>query len=174
MAEQLFEIVSRINSPEIQTWLIWIKLPMIFATLFFITVIIISLIRTPYLQLSNFGTAVEFITYRPYGMPKMKRRWQRIARRLDAGSEAEYKLAIIEADTLLDEMLQKMRLKGDTVEERLAKVTSLMIPNLEDLQNAHGIRSNIVYDPDYRLSLMEARRVLGIYEMTFENLDLFR
>jgi hypothetical protein len=174
MAEQLFDLFSRINSLELQDWLFWIKAPMIFMAVLFVVIIITAIIRTPYLQLSNFGTAVEFITYRPYGMPKMRRRWRRITRRLDAGNESEYKLAIIEADALLDEMLKKMNLKGDTVDERLAKVTPLMIPNLEDLQSAHAIRNNIVYDPDYRIGLMEARRVMGIYELTFQNLDLFR
>ena len=93
--------------------------------------------------------------------------------RLDADDEAEYKLAIIEADTLLDEMLKKMRLAGNNVDERLEKVTLFMLPSVEELKVAHRTRSSIVYDVDYRLSLQEARRVLLAYQKAFEQLDFF-
>jgi len=174
MEQQILELLSKINAPELQAEFLWIKIPFLLAFVFFVAVIVNGIFRTPYLRLSVFGDAVEILTYRPYGFPKMRRRWQKIMQRLDAGSEAEYKLAIIEADTLLDDMLKKMRLSGETVDERLQKITPLMIPNVEELTAAHHIRNSIVYDPDYRLNSNEARRVLLVYQKTFEELDLFR
>ena len=70
-------------------------------------------------------------------------------------------------------MLKKMQLSGETVDERLQKITSFMISNVEELKTAHQVRNSIVYDPDYRLSVSEARRVLLVYQATFEELDLF-
>lgn len=174
MEEQILELLSKINSPELQAKLLWIKIPFLLVVAFFITIIIIAFTRSPYLRLSLYGDAVEILTYRPYGFPKMRRRWQRIMRRLDTGNEAEYKLAIIEADGLLDDMLKKMRLGGDTVDERIGRITPLMIENVAELKTAHLVRNSIVYDPDYRLSASEARRVLLVYQRTFEELDLFR
>lgn len=173
MELQILEFVSKINAPELQAYFIWIKILFFIVITLFITMIVIGLTKTPYLQLSMIGDAVELITYRPYGFPKMGRRWQRIMRRLDAGNESEYKLAIIEADALLDEMLKKMRLAGETIDERLQKITPFMIPTVEELKTAHQVRNSIVYDPDYRISLSEARRVLLAYQKTFEDLDLF-
>ena len=174
MEEQILELLSKINSPELQAKLLWIKIPFLLVVALFVTIIIIALTRSPYLRLSLYGDVVEILTYRPYGFPKMRGRWQRIMRRLDTGNEAEYKLSIIEADGLLDDMLKKMRLAGETVDERIQKITSLMIANVEELKTAHLARNSIVYDPDYRLSSNEAKRVLLVYQRTFEELDLFR
>jgi len=153
MEQQILELLSKINSPELQATLLWIKIPFLLVVALFVIVIIISLTRSSYLKLSLFGDAVEVLTYRPYGFPKMRRRWQRVMRRLDTGNESEYKLAIIEADGLLDDMLKKMNLRGETMDDRIQKVTSLMIANVDELKTAHLVRNSIVYDPDYRLSV---------------------
>lgn len=173
MEEQILEFLSKINSSELQREIFWIKLPFFLVIALYIAVVIIVFTRSPYLRLSLFGDAVEILTYRPYGFPKMRRRWQRIMRRLDTGNESEYKLSIIEADGLLDDMLKKMNLKGETVDDRIQKITPLMIANVEELKTAHLVRNSIVYDPDYRLSASEAKRVLLVYQRTFEELDLF-
>ena len=175
MVEQVLEFLSKINSPELQNWLpFWIKIPFFGFIAFFIFVVTMACIQTPYLRLSLFGDGVELLTYRPYGFPKMRRRWQKIMRRLDTGNESEYKLAIIEADGLLDDMLKKMKLRGETVDDRIQRITPIMIENVAELKTAHQVRNSIVYDPDYRLSASEAKRVLLVYQRTFEELDLFR
>ncbi len=168
------EFLSKVNSPELQESFLWVKILFLVVIAFFVWIVAVAFTKTPYMRLSAVGDAVEMLTYRPYGFPKVRRRWQRIMHRLDTGNESEYKLAIIEADALLDEMLKRMRLAGETVDDRLQKITPLMIANVEELKTAHQIRNSIVYDPDYRLGLSEARRVLLIYQKTFEDLDLFR
>ena len=174
MEAQILELLSKVNAPELQSWLLmWIKIPFLLIIAFFVVIIFIGMFRTPYLRLSLVGDAVEILTYRPYGFPKMRRRWQKIMRRLDTGVEAEYKLSIIEADSLLDDMLKKMNLPGETVDDRIQRITPLMISNVDELKTAHQIRNSLIYDPDYRLSASEAKRVLLIYQRTFEELDLF-
>ena len=174
MVTQILEFLSKINSSELQDSIIWIKALFLLVILGFVWIIIIGLTRTPYLKLSVYGDAMELLTYRPYGFPKMRRRWQKIMRRLDTGNESEYKLSIIEADGLLDDMLKKMNLPGETVDDRVQRITPLMIENVAELKTAHQTRNSIVYDPDYRLSASEAKRVLLVYQRTFEELDLFR
>lgn len=174
MEEKILEFLAKINASELQAYFIWIKIPFFLVIAVFVLVIGIGLTRTPYLRLSMAGDAVEFLTYRPYGFPKMRRRWQRIMKRLDTGNEAEYKLAVIEADGLLDDMLKKMRLPGETVDDRIQRITPIMIDNVAELKAAHQMRNSIVYDPDYRLNVSEAKRLLLVYQRTFEDLDLFR
>ena len=174
MQQTILEFLSKINSSELQANFLWVKILFFLAIAFFVWVVVVAFTRTPYVRFSMVGDTVEILTYRPYGFPKMRRRWQRIMHRLDTGNESEYKLAIIDADALLDEMLKRMRLTGETVDERLQKITPLMIANVEELKTAHQTRNSIVYDPDYRLGLSDARRVLLIYQKTFEDLDLFR
>ena len=174
MEQQILEILSRINSSELQAQLWWIKIPFFVITGFFISIIIIALTRTPYINLSSIGDAVELVTFRPFGFPKVRRRWQKVMQRLDSDDASEHKLAIIEADALLDEMLKKMKLAGDSIEERLEKISPFMIASVEELKIAHQKRNSIVYDVDYRLNPQEARRILLSYQKAFEELDLFR
>jgi hypothetical protein len=55
----------------------------------------------------------------------------------------------------------------------LQKVTAGTLPNVEEVWEAHKIRNNIVHDPDYRLSLDEAKRALEIYEKALTDLQAF-
>ena len=172
MADRILELISRINSPEIQAKLIFLKIPFIVVTICFVGFIVYVIFKTYWIHVSFIEDSLEFITYRPVGFHRLGKRWRQIMARLETGNEAEWKLAIIEADTILDETLHKMNMEGTNVDERLKKLTSIAIPNIEELQNAHQVRSNIVYDPDYRLSIMDARRALAAYEKAFQSLDL--
>jgi hypothetical protein len=114
----------------------------------------------------------EFFTYRAYGTGTLGNRWKRVLSRLETASEEEYKLSVIEADTMLDESLKRIGFAGETLADRLNKVTVAIVPNLPEVREANRIRNNIVHDPSYRLTLAEARRIIEIYQATFQNLDL--
>ena len=92
--------------------------------------------------------------------------------RLETASEEEYKLAVIESDNMLDESLQRIGFAGETLADRLEKVTVAIVPNLPEVKEANRIRNNIVHDPSYRLTLSEAKRIIEIYQATFQSLDL--
>lgn len=114
----------------------------------------------------------EFFTYRAYGTGGLTNRWKNVLKRLETASEEEYKLAVLEADAMLDQALQRMGFIGDTLTDRLQKVSTGMLSNLSEVHQANAIRNNIVHDPNYRLTLSEARRIIEIYETTFQGLDL--
>lgn len=114
----------------------------------------------------------EFFTYRAYGTGTLGNRWKNVISRLETASEEEYKLAVIEADIMLDESLKRIGFAGETLADRLDKVSVAIVPNLPEVREANRIRNNIVHDPSYRLTLSEARRIIEIYQATFQNLDL--
>ena len=103
----------------------------------------------------------------------MVKAWAKITSRLETGLESEYKLAVIEADSILDNILNRMGFSGETLGERLNKLTVATLPNCEQVREAHKIRNNIVHDPSYRLGLDEAKRVLGIYQQALRDLQAF-
>jgi len=113
----------------------------------------------------------EIITFRPFGVRRIVKQWLGIKARLETGLEAEYKLAVIEADLMLDETLKRMGYGGETLGERLGKLTVISLPNLEEVKGAHKIRNNIVHDPDYRLSLNETKKVIAVYEKALTDLQ---
>ena len=164
-------IISHIVSPVFEGWILILKIIFIALALFFLTGILFLLFRTTWLKLFLLRDIVEFLTFRPAGVRKTEKIWNKIIARLDAGLESEYKLAIIEADSLLNDILQRMGYGGETSGERLEKLTLTALPNIEEIKTCHQIRNNIVYDPDYKLSLDEARKLLAAYEQALRVLQ---
>jgi len=115
----------------------------------------------------------EFLTYRPYGVKKIVKIWSKIKGRLESGSESEYKLAVIEADSILNDILERMGFKGETLGNRLKQVTTAILPSIEEVGEAHKIRNNIVHDPDYKLTLDQTQKALEIYERALRDLQVF-
>ncbi len=113
----------------------------------------------------------EFTTYHPYGVKKLYKQWQKIKMRLDTGLESEHKLAVIEADSILDDTLKKSGFAGETLGEMLEKLTEATVTNLSDVIGAHKIRNNVVHDPDYQMSLDEAHYAIQAYEKALTDLQ---
>ena len=107
-----------------------------------------------------------------YGLKKFIKEWKKIEERLDTGLESEAKLALIEADSLLDEALKRLGYPGESLGERLEKLAVDIMPNLSQVQEVHKIRNNIIHDPTYKLNLGEAKKALAIYEKALINLDV--
>ena len=165
-------ILSYINSPELQRVLFPLRVFFIFLGLFFAIAIILILAKTQYLRLMFVQNWKEFLTYRTYESRKMKKAWAKITKRLEGAQESEYKLAILEADEMLDDILKKMGFSGKTLGEKLEKVTPALIPSIEELKDARRTRDNILRDPDLRLSREQSQKTLGSYERVFQDLEI--
>lgn len=170
--EGLLELLSVINNPGLQSTLTpfrWIfGILGILLALFSVLVIW----RTMWLKFAFLFDFTEFFTFRPYGLRRMASKWQKIQMRLESANEAEYKLAVVEADGMLSDILMRMGFRGETLGDRLKTLSTAILANLADVERAHEIRNSVAHNPDYRLTLQEAQRTLAIYETAFTNLDL--
>jgi len=166
------DILNFITSPPFTGYLLAIKIFFIGFFLLLLTIIIILLSRTNFMPNLILEDLFEFFTYRSVGTRKLLKQWTKTRARLETGSESEYKLAVIEADSALDEILKKMGYTGETMGERLEKINVAVLPAIDEAQEAHKTRNNIVHDPDFRLSLDEARKVMAIYEKTLTELGV--
>lgn len=166
-------LIQYITSPSFNGWILILKTILIVFSLLFLTGIVLFLSRSSWLKIIFLFDIFEFFTYRPFGVKKIIKAWNKIMARLETGLESEYKLAVIEADSMLDDTLKRMGYGGETLGERLGKLTSATLPNIEEVKKAHQTRNNIIHDPDYRLSLDEAKKVLTIYEQAFRDLQAF-
>ncbi len=150
----------------------YIRIAVIVVFLIIILSIIVFLTRTNWLKYAFLERFIEFFGRRPYHQQKFLKKWENIMKRLGRESEEEYKLAIIEADEILEKILDQMKFEGETTRERLTKVPKLILDNLEEVKKAHETRDNIVHDPDYRIEKEEAERVLKVYEKALKQLDV--
>lgn len=165
-------IISYLTSAEIQATLFPVQVAFMAIIAILLGIIIFILLRTHYLQWLFFQDFVQFITMRPFGAKKITRQWNKTLERLETGSESEYKLAVIEADDILDASLKRMGYAGQTLEEKLGKLSSATLPNIQQLYEIHHLRNNIVHDPDYRLALEEAKKALDVYNQAFRDLQI--
>lgn len=93
--------------------------------------------------------------------------WDAIMRRMSTMQEAEYKLAIIEADKLFDELLKGMGYKGKDMGERLQQITPERLSNISAIWKSHKVRNFISHDTQYHLTFSEAQWVIKNYEDAF-------
>ena len=96
---------------------------------------------------------------------KMQKRWDKIKSRLKSESPSQYKVAIIEADAIAEEILGGIGYKGANMSEKLDQVGAAHLDDhLEALKGAHQIRNQIVHEADFAIDQRMAVAVVGVYE----------
>lgn len=105
---------------------------------------------------------------------RMIKAWAEVKKRIATGREAEMKLAIIECDRMLDEVLKAGGYKGETMAERLEKVTGAQLANIEKIWRAHKIRNRIVHEEGFSLKAEEVEEMINEYRKAFQEFGLLR
>ncbi len=98
--------------------------------------------------------------------------WKQILKRLHSKDQLQWKLAIMEADKILDEILKMAGYKGEIMDDRLKSLTAAQLSNLEDIKNAHRVRRQISQNPDFQITQNEAAAVIKVYNQAFAELHL--
>lgn len=92
---------------------------------------------------------------------KIKKRWTKIERRFNSGIEANYKLALIEADKLFDRVVKEM---GYGKEKKLA--------NIDEIKSAGKLKDKVVEEKKYKLSKEQTKEALEAYKNGLKELEL--
>jgi hypothetical protein len=148
-----------------------LKIIFFLLTFIFLSGTIYFLLTSGWLERIFLIDLLEFLRFKPHLMPIIGKKWKKILKRLEKGDEAEAKLAIIEADDFLNEIFGRMGYQGETLEEKLKKVKKTILPNLDEIAQAHKIKSDIVHDPSYFLTFEQAKKILEIYERALYHLE---
>jgi hypothetical protein len=100
-------------------------------------------------------------------------RWQSVQNHLSSNNPNDWKLAIIEADVLLERMLEKAGYAGNTVGERLKSASARSFATLDDAWTAHRVRNQIAHGgADFVLTQKIAKDTLILYERVFKEFDV--
>ncbi len=106
----------------------------------------------------------------PVGM--LRDRWNELLKHLESTHEAQWKMAIIEADKLVDDALAKAGYSGDTFGDRLSNIQPGTLLSLDGIWWAHKIRNRLAHEVDYFLRYTEARQAIGYFEAALSELQL--
>ncbi|OGI28750.1 MAG: hypothetical protein A2288_03690 [Candidatus Moranbacteria bacterium RIFOXYA12_FULL_44_15] len=95
---------------------------------------------------------------------KLKKRWEKIRAKVESGNESDWKVAVIEADNIIDDLIKRMGYAGENMAERLDAINPGQIENIEELWRAHQTRNRIIHEDDFKLDKASALDILGDYE----------
>ncbi|MEP7162402.1 MAG: hypothetical protein ABI747_01395 [Candidatus Moraniibacteriota bacterium] len=157
-----------INHSVLFTVLRWLL--MLYAIVLIADVVLLLLLRgvTANLKLQFFGTERPLVAKN-----SVEKRWKKIAERLDGGNPSQYKVAVLEADRLADELLTGIGYAGKNMGERLASIHPGQLESFESLKAAHEMRNRIVNEPNFSLTKEEAEKLLESYRSFMVELELF-
>jgi hypothetical protein len=99
-------------------------------------------------------------------------RWQRVIDHINSDNASDWRLAILECDIVLDELLDKQGFIGNTIGDKLKNADPAEFKTLNNAWEAHKIRNAIAHaGQDFTLTQREARRIVGLYETVFKEFD---
>lgn len=95
---------------------------------------------------------------------KLKKKWDKITEGMRSDNESLWKVAIIEADNIIDDLIARMKYPGANMSERLDGINPGQIDNIEELRRAHEVRNRIIHEEDFKLDKKQADEIIGYYE----------
>lgn len=101
--------------------------------------------------------------FEPGDRETMRRRWREIEQMLSTPGEMSRKVAVLEADKLLDFALKALAFPGMTLGERL-KFAQYKYPELRDVWWAHKVRNQLAHEASYHLDAGVAKSALKSFE----------
>lgn len=96
--------------------------------------------------------------------------WKGIEQHLVQGDEKDWRIAIIEADKVLDEVLKTLGFPGTDLGDRLKRSNATQLPSIDQVWEAHKLRNRIAHEVDFKLTRELAGRAIAIYEQAFREL----
>lgn len=107
-----------------------------------------------------------------HDVSRLQQRWQRILSQVDSGNDQGWRLAILEADILLNELLDTLGYKGETMADKMRAVGRGDFKTIDMAWEAHRARNRVAHEGSaHLLNEREVRRIIGLYERVFQEFD---
>jgi len=144
-------------------------------SIFFISIIIFCLVRMREIQ----NHEKEEIAHEIHeaheksqkALEKANPRWHYVQNLIESPNESDWRVGIIEADSMLEEVLKEKGYYGDTLGTLLESAKSGGLTTIQNAWDAHLVRNQIAHTgADFYLSQVEARRVTKMFQNVFEEL----
>lgn len=151
-----------------------IKLVVAFFSAFLLFGIMYSMTRTSEInemlenKLKNWKTETD-----EFKISKDNQRWESIVKNLTIENEAGWRMSIIEADIMLDELLSKLVSPEGSVSDKLKQLKVNKMSSIQFAWEAHKVRNRIAHDgTNYHLSRVETKRVIDFYSIVFKEFGM--
>ncbi len=161
----IYRLITRPWSLAIPPWftILWLLLIVIFWVV--IVILALKIIRQ---RRKESADMKEMLKNTSGQKPERNERWEKVLKYLEGENPAEWKLAIIEADNMLDEVVKTLNPAGENLGERLKGIEPSDFLTLQDAWEAHKLRNRIAHESDFVLTKREALRAIGLFKNVFE------
>ncbi len=146
------------------------------------------LLQIPILVTLVFGTSMLYCAIRVYQIrqiekvnlqlpehaedehetPRLQARWHRVLESVSSDDPQRWRNGILEADFLLNELLDTLGFKGETMGDKMRQADVTVFKTIDFAWEAHQVRNHIAQDPQFSIDAREAKRVIKMYERVFE------
>lgn len=141
----------------------------IFVSLILISIIVYCVVRIE--QVRRFEKLRFMAAAHPVigrDVSRVQQRWNRIREEMNGTNEQGWRLAILEADIMLNELLDTLGYKGETMADKMRLVPRAQFNTIDDAWEAHRARNKIAHEgSNMSLPQREAQRVINLYERVF-------
>ena len=172
---RLYELLRDFDIIAILNWILsvisYLRPIALILTLFLIYVIVYSKIKikeVEKLEQSKFNPTYSH-TETSGQDSSLVSQWQEVQRHINSNNPSDWRLAILEADIMLDEILEKQGYQGDSIGDKLKSVNKSDMTSLDAAWEAHKIRNQIAHEGiGFQINEREAKRVIGLFQKVFE------
>ncbi|OGZ02791.1 MAG: hypothetical protein A2430_00240 [Candidatus Liptonbacteria bacterium RIFOXYC1_FULL_36_8] len=163
------------------TGIFWIKvfgdfLPFIqvfsiLVSLFFLGMIVFMMVKLNVIG-EKVTEIVNLVSVSTIDRKRVLKAWKQILNKIATQNKSDIKIALIEADKIMDEILKVSGFRGDSMAERLEQITPAQLSNIERIWRAHKLRNRLVHETDYEMTESEARIAIDAYHKAFQEFGL--
>lgn len=99
--------------------------------------------------------------------------WERVLNYLESVNDNDWRLAILEADIILGDLLDRLHLEGDTIGDKLKSVEKSDFTTIDNAWEAHKVRNQVAHEgSSFILTQRKAREVVSLYQSVFEEFHI--
>lgn len=99
-------------------------------------------------------------------------KWRMVLKHMSSKNPSDWKIALIEADTILDALVERAGFPGATLGERLKNADRGVFRSLDFAWEAHKVRNRIAHEgSNFILSERDAKKAISEYEEVFREFD---
>jgi SH3-like domain-containing protein len=100
-------------------------------------------------------------------------RWERVLSHTISQNENDWRLAIMEADIMLGDLLETMSLPGNTIGDKLKAIEKSDFLTLDNAWEAHKVRNLIAHEGmNHKITQKEVNRVIDLYKSVFDEFKI--
>lgn len=164
-------ILSLGTSSAFSGVLFWFKMTTTILAMFGIAVAIYSFIRLHEIEKEEERKLGLTLTWE-HERTEKNHRWERVEEQLRSSNPSDWKVAILDADNILDEIVERMGYHGTTLGERMKMIEPSDFPYLDDAWKAHKTRNDIAHQggDEFTLTRSTAEQTINIYHRIFKEL----